>query len=48
MRRHSYFERAARDPMLGLHAFAVMGGPEAAPPETFTSAYRERVLGVEA
>ena len=46
-RRHSYFERAASDPMLGLHGFAVMGGPEAAPPETFTAAYRERVLGAE-
>ena len=46
-RRQSYFERAATDPSLGLHAFAVMGGPESAPPETFTAAYRERVLGLE-
>jgi 2-polyprenyl-6-methoxyphenol hydroxylase-like FAD-dependent oxidoreductase len=46
-RRQSYFERSALDPSLGLHAFAVMGGPETAPPETFTPAYRERVLGPE-
>ena len=47
-RRRSYFERSASDPTLGLHGFAVMGGPDAAPPETFTPAYRERVLGAEA
>jgi 2-polyprenyl-6-methoxyphenol hydroxylase-like FAD-dependent oxidoreductase len=47
-RRRSYFERSASDPTLGLHGFAVMGGPDAAPPETFTPAYRQRVLGVEA
>jgi len=46
-RRRSYFERSASDPTLGMHGFAVMGGPEAAPAETFTAAYRERVLGAE-
>ena len=44
-RRRSYFERAAADPTLSQHAFAVMGGPEAAPADTFTPAYRDRVLG---
>jgi 2-polyprenyl-6-methoxyphenol hydroxylase-like FAD-dependent oxidoreductase len=44
-RRRSYHERAAADPTLGLHAIAVMAGPENAPPETFTEAHRARVLG---
>jgi len=46
-RRRSYFERSASDPSLGLHAFAVMGGPESAPREIFTPAHRARVLGAE-
>lgn len=46
-RRRSYFARSANDMSLGAHAFAIMGGPEAAPPETFTPAYRARVLGEE-
>ncbi len=44
-RRRRHFERAATDPSLSLHSLAVMAGPEAAPPETFTPAHRERVLG---
>ena len=46
-RRRAYFERSAGDPTLGAHAFAIMGGPEAAPPEIFTPAHRTRVLGGE-
>ena len=41
----SLFERAAADPSLRAHAFAVMAGPEALPPEMFTDAHRARVLG---
>ncbi|MBU1378376.1 MAG: FAD-dependent monooxygenase [Alphaproteobacteria bacterium] len=44
-RRRSYYERGAVDPTLKMHGFAVMAGPEAAPPETFTEAHRARVLG---
>jgi menaquinone-9 beta-reductase len=44
-RRRSYHERGAVDPTLRLHSIAVMAGPELAPPETFTDAHRERVLG---
>jgi len=44
-RRADYFRRAAADPSLSAHMFAIMGGPEVAPPETFTETYRERVLG---
>ncbi len=47
-RRRNFFERAALDPTLHSHAFAIMGGPEKAPPETFTPEYRERVLGTSA
>lgn len=47
-RRRRHFERAAADPSLGLHAVAVMAGPEVAPPEIFTQAHRDRVLGPEA
>jgi len=43
-RRHSYHARAAADPSLRMHAFAVMGGPEAVPADIFTEAYRTRVL----
>jgi 2-polyprenyl-6-methoxyphenol hydroxylase-like FAD-dependent oxidoreductase len=44
-RRRSYHERAAADMSLGLHGIAVMGGPEAVPPDTFSEEYRTRVLG---
>ncbi len=46
-RRHSLHERSAADPTLRLHAVAVMAGPEAAPPEVFTDAHRNRVLGLQ-
>ncbi len=46
-RRRAYFARSAGDPTLGAHAFAIMGGPDAAPPEVFTPAHRARVLGGE-
>ena len=44
-RRHSLFERAAADPSLRAHAFAVMAGPEALPEAMFTEEHRARVLG---
>lgn len=44
-RRRLHFEHAAADPTLGIHAVAVMAGPEAVPAEFFTEAHRERVLG---
>jgi 2-polyprenyl-6-methoxyphenol hydroxylase-like FAD-dependent oxidoreductase len=44
-RRRSYQERGAADPSLRMHAIAVMAGPEAAPPETFTEAHWARVMG---
>ena len=44
-RRRSLFERAAADPSLKMHSFAVMAGPEAVPAEMFTQAHRDRVLG---
>ncbi|HVI30954.1 FAD-dependent oxidoreductase [Phenylobacterium sp.] len=44
-RRRSLFERAAGDPGLKAHAFAVMAGPETLPPELFTEDHRARVLG---
>ena len=43
-RRRSLFSRAAADPSLKAHAFAVMAGPESLPPELFTDAHRARVL----
>lgn len=46
-RRASFFARAAHDPSLRMHAFAVMAGPEAVPAEMFTEAHRDRVLGLE-
>jgi len=46
-RRRRHFERSAADPSLGMHAIAVMAGPEAAPAETFTQEHRDRVLGPE-
>jgi len=47
VRRRRHFERSAADPTLGMHALAVMGGPEAAPAEIFTPAHRARVLAIE-
>lgn len=44
-RRRSYHKRSTLDPSLGTHGFAVMAGPEVAPPEFFTPAHRARVLG---
>ncbi|HWA60652.1 MAG TPA: NAD(P)/FAD-dependent oxidoreductase [Caulobacteraceae bacterium] len=44
-RRRDYHARSAADPTLGMHALAVMAGPEAAPAELFTEAHRLRVLG---
>jgi 2-polyprenyl-6-methoxyphenol hydroxylase-like FAD-dependent oxidoreductase len=44
-RRRRYHEASVADPMLGMHGFAVMGGPEVAPAEIFTEAHRIRVLG---
>jgi menaquinone-9 beta-reductase len=44
-RRRSFFARAAVDPSLRMHAFAVMAGPDSAPEATFTEAHRARVLG---
>lgn len=44
-RRHSYHERAAADPSLGIHAMAIMAGPETIGPEFFTPEHRARVLG---
>jgi len=46
-RRRSHFERAAVDPSLRAHAFAVMAGPESVPEAIFTEAHRARVLGLE-
>jgi 2-polyprenyl-6-methoxyphenol hydroxylase-like FAD-dependent oxidoreductase len=47
-RRRDHFARAAADPSLRLHAFAVMAGPEVVPEAMFTPAHRARVLGLEA
>ena len=44
-RRRRYHAGSAADPSLGMHGIAVLAGPEAAPPETFTAAHRARVLG---
>lgn len=46
-RRAEHYRRAAADPSLRAHAFAVMGGPESVPVELFTEAHRARVLGLE-
>jgi len=43
-RRRRHFERTAQDPSLGAYGLAIMGGPEMAPPEIFTEAFRDRVL----
>jgi 2-polyprenyl-6-methoxyphenol hydroxylase-like FAD-dependent oxidoreductase len=47
-RRAGLHQRAAADPSLRMHAFAVMAGPEAVPAEMFTETHRARVLGLEA
>lgn len=44
-RRHSYDQRKASDPTLGIHGFAIMAGPENLPPDFFTPEHRARVLG---
>lgn len=44
-RRRSVFRRAAADPTLKAHAYAVMAGPESLPPEMFSEDHRVRVLG---
>lgn len=44
VRRKRYHERSAADPSLGMHAFAIMGGPESVPAEIYTEAHRARVL----
>ncbi len=44
-RRDRYHEQGALDPTLKLHGVAVMAGPEAAPPEIFTDAHWQRVVG---
>ncbi len=47
-RRQEHFARAASDPSLRAHAFAVMAGPETLPAAVFTPEHRARVLGLEA
>lgn len=44
-RRRSFHERAGVDPSVGMHAIAVLSGPEAAPESIFTDEHRARVLG---
>jgi len=44
-RRHSYDQRKAADPSLGIHGMAVMAGPEMVPSDFFTPEHRARVLG---
>ncbi|HEX7944701.1 MAG TPA: FAD-dependent monooxygenase [Phenylobacterium sp.] len=44
-RRHSYHARGETDPSLRMHGVAVMAGPEMAPPEIFTQAHWDRVMG---
>ena len=44
-RRDRYHEQGAVDPTLKMHGFAVMAGPEVAPPEIFTEAHWQRVVG---
>ncbi|NML92681.1 FAD-dependent oxidoreductase [Novosphingobium olei] len=46
-RRHRYHEMGAVDPTIGMHAAAVLAGPEALPPEAFTPEHAARVLGEE-
>lgn len=44
-RRDRYHHAGAVDPTLKLHGFAVMAGPEVAPPDIFTEAHWQRVVG---
>jgi 2-polyprenyl-6-methoxyphenol hydroxylase-like FAD-dependent oxidoreductase len=44
-RRHRFLEQSKRDPSLRAHLVALMAGPEAAPAESFTPTYWDRVLG---
>ena len=44
-RRHSFFIRSKKNPIIGAHAIAVMSGPEHLPPDLFTEGHRARVLG---
>jgi menaquinone-9 beta-reductase len=44
-RRASYHQRAKADPMIKALAGAVMMGPEVMPPDVFTPAFRQHVLG---
>jgi len=44
-RRHRFLEQSKQDPSLRSHLVALMAGPEAAPAESFTSTYWDRVLG---
>ncbi|MCC6921138.1 MAG: FAD-dependent monooxygenase [Alphaproteobacteria bacterium] len=44
-RRRALEERRSKDPSLGIHAFAIMAGPESIGPEFFTPEHRARVLG---
>lgn len=44
-RRHRYHELSAADPTVGMHAAAVLGGPDIVPPEVFTAPHAARVLG---
>jgi 2-polyprenyl-6-methoxyphenol hydroxylase-like FAD-dependent oxidoreductase len=46
-RRREHYARAAADPSLRAHAFAVMAGPESVPEAMFTPEHRARVLGLE-
>jgi 2-polyprenyl-6-methoxyphenol hydroxylase-like FAD-dependent oxidoreductase len=47
-RRASIFERSAADPSLRIQAFAVMAGPETLPPEAFSQAAWDRIMGASA
>ena len=44
-RRADIFKRAAADPSLRIQGFAVMAGPEALPPEAFSQAAWDRIMG---
>ena len=46
-RRRAFHERAMTDPALTAHGIAVMAGPEVLPPEMFTEAHMDHVLGLE-
>ena len=44
-KRERYYTRAAQEPDLGVHGFAVLAGPESVGPEVFTEEHKKRVLG---